>query len=443
MTATSWDIKDHIIRAEQQTYTESLPLPPRADYISNLPRPEIIDHQFTRFIYYYKMTPDYSSYRLHFFSCAAKDRVRTLMKCINPLPSEDNKWLIFVDRKSNGRKLKNALEKKLGISDPKESKIAYIDAMVKSDSSEDKDSNTVNDEEEPSNNEDSANSVEQEPDQAEAKCDKNDSAWNKIITEQKFDEYALISTSVIENGVNIIDTNVKNIAIFSTDRTQFIQLLGRKRLQKGEIVDLRVWVPNEEYFINRSEALNKDLSLANDLINGWHMHRITPTKYGNAVRELWRKRSIIKNPSLFFVDEYGSFHVHSYIGEILSKHLKFYRQFISYPHPFIEPPLHSFQDIVTGWLNLPISSRVQRLSDLKILLEKGLAHGFSDAESISFLRASIVASAEEHRLNFDHPERKKTFGPDTLNPLLSQLGLAYHIEQKKKTWYIYPRSEES
>ena len=63
-----------------------------------------------------------------------------------------------------------------------------------------------------------------------------------MILKNKFDSQILISTSVIDNGVSIIDKSVKNIVIISFDKISFLQKLGRKRLDENE--KITIYIPN-------------------------------------------------------------------------------------------------------------------------------------------------------------------------------------------------------
>lgn len=63
-----------------------------------------------------------------------------------------------------------------------------------------------------------------------------------MILKNKFDPQILISTSVIDNGVSIIDKSVKNIVIISFDKISFLQKLGRKRLDENE--KITIYIPN-------------------------------------------------------------------------------------------------------------------------------------------------------------------------------------------------------
>lgn len=53
--------------------------------------------------------------------------------------------------------------------------------------------------------------------------------FDSLIEKEKFDVDILIATSVIDNGVNIKDENLKNIIIQNADKDEIIQMIGRKR----------------------------------------------------------------------------------------------------------------------------------------------------------------------------------------------------------------------
>lgn len=53
--------------------------------------------------------------------------------------------------------------------------------------------------------------------------------YDEIITNKKFKCPVLITTSVLDNGVNIEDSAVKHVVISATSKTTFLQMLGRVR----------------------------------------------------------------------------------------------------------------------------------------------------------------------------------------------------------------------
>lgn len=73
---------------------------------------------------------------------------------------------------------------------------------------------------------------------------------NKITSEQKQSAKVLICTSVMDNGISLKDEELRNIVIIIDTEEEFIQMLGRKRLQEDETIKL--------YIVNKSkEAINR------------------------------------------------------------------------------------------------------------------------------------------------------------------------------------------
>lgn len=91
--------------------------------------------------------------------------------------SGDDKWLLFVSNKSDGESIKGKID----------------DAVFVSSES------------------------------------KGSDAWNELLSEEKSHHHVLITTSVLDCGVNIHDDKLKHVVIPFEDRTAFMQALGRKR----------------------------------------------------------------------------------------------------------------------------------------------------------------------------------------------------------------------
>lgn len=151
------------------------------------PRVPMCVHPFVRECHRYTMPVSYDSYALHFF-----DELDELVDKIAGNISE--KWVIFVDNKDRGKHFLDACKKK-SIS------CTYLDADSKGSTS-----------------------------------------WKHIVKNAQFEEQVLITTAVLDNGININDDAVKNVAIMTDNRVSFVQMLGRKRMKRGERV--HVWVRN-------------------------------------------------------------------------------------------------------------------------------------------------------------------------------------------------------
>lgn len=84
--------------------------------------------------------------------------------------------------------------------------------------------------------------------------------YEEIITQEHYNRKVLVCTSVLDNGVNLKDDLLKNIVILSTDRTEFIQMLGRKRISSDEKITLYICARKTSYFNRRLFTLNKRLN---------------------------------------------------------------------------------------------------------------------------------------------------------------------------------------
>ncbi|MDY3874309.1 MAG: DEAD/DEAH box helicase family protein [Megamonas funiformis] len=153
----------------------------------------------------YDIEPNYDYIKTHVLS-HNKD---SLIEKISSNHNKDSKWLIFVKSKRDGEYLQEKLSQK-NIS------VEFI-------SSESKNSTNT--------------------------------AYQQIIKECKFDTDVLISTAVIDNGVNLFDINIKNIVISIFDYTSFIQMLGRIRPLNNQkinlyLLDFTIYKLKEEFTRN-------------------------------------------------------------------------------------------------------------------------------------------------------------------------------------------------
>lgn len=76
--------------------------------------------------------------------------------------------------------------------------------------------------------------------------ERNPEAWNEILRNEKFEEKAGIATAVVDVGVNFKDPSLKHIVVCSFSLITNVQVLGRKRRNKGEAVNFYAWCPTLE-----------------------------------------------------------------------------------------------------------------------------------------------------------------------------------------------------
>ncbi len=74
---------------------------------------------------------------------------------------------------------------------------------------------------------------------------------DEIIDTNTFSKKVLITTSVLDVGVNILDTDIENMIISANEPVEFLQMLGRFRvIQEGQQVSLYIYARNAKYFQN-------------------------------------------------------------------------------------------------------------------------------------------------------------------------------------------------
>lgn len=73
-----------------------------------------------------------------------------------------------------------------------------------------------------------------------------------------FSKKVLITTSVLDVGVNFLDAEIKNIVIAASEPVEFLQMLGRLRvIQEGQEVSLYIYKRDARYFRNLRDNLIK------------------------------------------------------------------------------------------------------------------------------------------------------------------------------------------
>lgn len=68
----------------------------------------------------------------------------------------------------------------------------------------------------------------------------NKSVFSDLVNEEYLGTHVLISTSVLDCGITLRAHNVKNLVICQPNKTSFLQMLGRIRVQEGERINLYI-----------------------------------------------------------------------------------------------------------------------------------------------------------------------------------------------------------
>ena len=90
-------------------------------------------------------------------------------------------------------------------------------------------------------------------------------AYHRLLQSASFKEQVLITTSVLDNGVNFMDAKIKNIFIDADEPVEFLQMMGRVRFPwNNDKYEVNVYFINytENHFKKRLNYLNSMLTAA-------------------------------------------------------------------------------------------------------------------------------------------------------------------------------------
>ncbi len=187
------------------------------------------DNYIPAVIYHFKR--DYRYLNAKYFS-DENNELKDII--VNSVVNGNEKWLIFIDNKKHSAAFRRLLEYDTLGDSPLKGKVMTIDADSKN----------------------------------------NDKTYQKMIVSEKFDKSinVVISTSVIDNGVNFRD--VQNIVITDMNQTKCLQMVGRVRVDRNPVtkvalsrVTLYLKRHNEGYISRRLKAigLQQDAYHAHDM----------------------------------------------------------------------------------------------------------------------------------------------------------------------------------
>lgn len=132
----------------------------------------------------------------------------------------------------------------------------------------------------------------QYPDSVYLRSDNKDNVtFKQIEAEERFEQRILFSTKVLDNGINLKDKAIKHVIIEMSDVVDFIQCLGRKRVQDEDDTIVLYFLNNISSMAARYKTLKDDMSMLSDYNTMGNIERFR-NKY------LTRKKSELFNNCL-------------------------------------------------------------------------------------------------------------------------------------------------
>lgn len=269
---------------------------------------------------------------------------------------------------------------------------------------------------------------------------KSGRGWEKLAVEERFEQEILITTKVLDNGVNILDKSVKHVVIPFCDQTEFVQMLGRRRAEKGESICLYVEVPT----IQKINTLKHGVEIKRRAIH--RVKNCLPEKRNTLLGEMWEAGRKDIN-SLFYVDVSSGKLVANELAVIKLKQLSdFYGMLAAH---YKEGAC--YEKTVLQWIKMEGSELHyigQVLADdmqgflahyvgVRILQPEweGVYRKFEQMYEQE-CRKRFSTDSEEYQEAFSirkAPSRRKS----TINHQIQMLGLPYELKKEKNGWIVY------
>lgn len=324
----------------------------------------------TRYCLHYLFPADYSHIRLRFFQ-----KTQEILDLIQEKP--DEKFLIFTRSKSKGQ----SLREELGTD-----RADYLDADHK-----------------------------------------GSPIWKALIEQNTFSRQVLVTTSVLSEGANVIDPALKNVVLFTSDRSSVIQMLGRKRCAPGESFTLYVWdVPDAilKRHLQEAERLNIYLDRYN---------ASNPDARRNLADEIWCSDDYALQH--YFQLSGGSLFPNTCAFHKLNRQMKLCTDILE--------GRYCFREAVCGWLG-KVYSKTPDGYEERILefCQTHIGEGI-DEDTLASLRKLVMDWQDSMGITEDQPTRKTSMGAIALTTRLADHGIPYGIKQAGQLFFIYHKVEQA
>lgn len=314
---------------------------------------------FERTFYRYHWEADYSHVDLQFV-----ENLEAIKALIHR--NSEEKFLIFVDNKEKGKSLAQGLG----------NRATYLDA-------------------------DSKGTKEME----------------ELLKASRFGSQVLVTTKVLDCGINIWDTELRNVVVATDDRTSLVQMLGRKRCKPGERVNLYVCDIDHRVLAKRYTSAQELLTMLKRYENAGEEER---RKMG---REIWnsddeRLRLYFRLTDSTLVPNCVAFYA-------LMRKSHFYAKLLSGEL--------TFREAVCEWLGKTLEPEAVPTDELTTFCEAHLGEELSE-EEIKTVRELIVKAAGSTGFVEPQPTRVATLGREALNNRMAKFSCAYRID--RSMWKI-------
>jgi len=320
--------------------------------------------QLPREFFWYHRPASFDAYELFFF-----DNLDDLIPLIKETPQD--KWIIFSDSKEKGQAFAGKLPS-----------VWYVDATRKS-----------------------------------------GKQWDLLMDKEHFEEQVMVTTAVLDSGVNVDDRSVKNIAIVADNPTALIQMLGRRRLKGKEKLNLYVADLSQNKIARRLQTCDAYLS--------WYARfdsTINPELKIRLIDEIWKSEDH-QLRKLFRLSK-GQLYANESARHVLQRRRVFYQRIVSGET--------TFRREVGRWLGKEIPSTCKEISSeaLDAFCREHIGRCLNTAEREE-LKDIVFGLSKQRSMVIPREARRETVTPASVNKLLRKMDLPYQITStNKQTWWL-------
>lgn len=379
LSATPQEVKDIIAYEEYKLYHQYKPQNDHTALLA-LSTP-------TKAVSEYLFQPDYSYIRLHF--CDG------LTDLVSKIKSSTGKWLIFVSKKSDGEEFAETLKKERIGGD-----VIYVDAD--------------------SRNNDPKVSRE----------------LRLMIKYEKFKETVLISTSLLDNGINFHDSELEHIVVDSVDPIQVKQMIGRKRHDENKPVNV--------YIVKHTQGeIQRYLQDARDKVKLLETYRRDPQWF---IKDKYLTLTETEHKLFEPVSNQQPYQFRLHVNEYAQYKLECLMNHYEHLDGVLEMEGDgAFEREVAGWFGIK-DSNWSIIDDVEVEIRKQvveaiekyrLAPAKTDSEELKALDRQLWNLVHpivgKYRIKHDTESEGKG---ENIRNIMRALGLPYGIKRKDNVWVI-------
>lgn len=220
--------------------------------------------------------------------------------------------------------------------------------------------------------------------------DKENESMASLVEKQKFHEKVLVATKVIDNGVSIHDDNLLNVVMDTTSKTEFLQMLGRRRRSKDCNSEITLFLPlkSKKYFC---WLLNTQIVPVINLLNKSEDQLLEALLQSEESRKIIKRFCYFENSRLV-VNKAGIINLQNqkrYVEEMISKlevdEMAFLKEqlgwigYVDIPYDLINLDIEKMhqsiiavESLLAGICDKPLSKEEQKLvrENLKVLFAR-------------------------------------------------------------------------